>query len=251
MPASYPQFVRSAADTGVVVPSRYGVTRELRNRTFRLKADRFPERPRLNPKIGIVEGLFLVAGTFDLEAIKAVAPNADHSLFTLDGAYGPRVARQLQIVVEGMVKDPLSRQHVLYVARPGDQYTPDAPCTTSLQLLVRNGTVDVVANMRSSDVIKGLPTDVIQFGMLAQVVAHCFGMSYGFTSVFAASSHIYESDHDRMPTVDDVGVVRIMDMYEGTPVERFAAYRSWAVHAIRRFTESGRDGGVYFARGML
>lgn len=247
---SYRDFVDTTAEFGSKVSSRYGFTRELLNRTFVIASHKYPERPRLNPKIGMIEGLFLVGGFFDLEAIKLAAPNADHSLFTLNGAYGPRVNRQLIDLVDHMSRDMYGRQHVLYVGSPGDQYQPDTPCTNTLQFFIRDGVVHVTAMMRSSDVIKGLPTDVIQFGVLCQVVAHCLALVPGYVTVLAGSSHVYESDLDRVPVNDLQGTIGVQDMFAGEPLQRLEAYRKWSRNAVTDLAERGRNGGIYYARGV-
>jgi hypothetical protein len=232
MQPSYVDLVGRTIGEGSELPSRYGDTLERRNVTVAVMAGEFPLRPRLNTGIGFMEGLFLVGGFFDLDRIKAVAPRADHSLFTLNGAYGPRIRRQLVGMIVSMEEDLQSRQHILYVGTPGDQYLVDTPCTNSIQFLVRGGTVNCIVNMRSSDIIKGLPTDLIQFGFLTQVVAQCIKVLPGVVAVNAASSHLYKADMDRIPSGMDVPPTRkfTVPSFEGdSPGARLARYQDWAV----------------------
>ena len=237
MEPSYVDLVGKTLADGTKINSRYGQTFERRNVTVAVMAGEWPRRPGLNWRIGLMEGLFLVGGFFDLGRIIAVAPKADHSLFTLDGAYGPRVKDQLRRCVDQMAADPEGRQHILYVGKPGDQYRSDTPCTNSIQFLVRAGFLNTIVNMRSSDIVKGLPTDLIQFGFLAQAVALCLGVMPGVVAVNAASSHLYGQDMDKVPSLADGPkqdvrrfILPRLDGLEGVhPNLRLARYQDWAV----------------------
>jgi thymidylate synthase len=228
MDPPYLQLVQHTVSTGLRVPSRYGTTFERLGVTTSVVPGEYGTRPSLAASIGVLEGLFLVGGFFDLDLIKRVAPRADHSLFTLNGAYGPRVSNQLPRVIEGIHRDPTSRQHVLYVAQPGDQYQPDTPCTNSIQFIVRDNSLLTFVAMRSSDILKGLPTDFIQFGILAQVVAACFNYVAKRLTIFAASSHAYNEDLDRSPTGAPTRTVGIDVGFTGLPMVRFHQYSMWA-----------------------
>lgn len=245
MHPGYVDMVGRTMGEGTEIPSRYGSTFERRNVTVAFMAGEWPRRPKLNPRIGFMEGLFLVGTFFDLERIKAVAPSADHSLFTEDGAYGPRVRTQLPRVVQGIADDPQGRQHILYIGREGDQYTSDAPCTNNIQFLVRPGphdvpTINAVVNMRSSDIIKGLPTDMIQFGFLTQVLGICLGLFAGVVAINAASSHLYKADMDKIPTgleaqKERMFQVKVLPGLEGlSPIQRFEEYQGWAIREANR-----------------
>jgi hypothetical protein len=232
---SYVDLVGRTVSEGLKIQSRYGMTFERRNVTVAAMAGEWPRRPMLNPRIGFMEGLFLVGCFFDLGRIIAVAPKADHSLFTVNGAYGPRVRSQIHRLVQMMADSPESRQHILYIGAAGDQYKPDTPCTNSMQFLARQGYINCIVNMRSSDIVKGLPTDMIQFGLLAQVLAICLGLVPGVIAINAASSHLYQLDMDKVPSgADDRGtrrfVVPTLPGLEGlSPNARLSKYQDWAV----------------------
>lgn len=246
MDPPYIDLIGRTLSTGTQMTSRYGPTLEKLGVTVRTDAGTYPRRPGMNPAIGILEGLFLISGTYSQAAIEAVAPRADLSLFTERGAYGPRVADQLEDLIRGIEADPSSRQHSLIIARPGDQYTSDMPCTLALHFLIRNACVYCFAQMRSSDIIKGLPTDLIQFGMLTQVIGHCFDYRAWYIYVTAASSHAYVQDSgSRVPEVEAQGTYKIHPEYLGTPMSRWKQYNYWAKHAIK---SAPWEGGM--PRGM-
>ena len=233
MDPPYTQLIANLINQGRQVPSRYGGTCEKTAVTVATRAGVHPRRPKLNSKIGLLEGLFLVGGTYSQEAVEAVAPKADLSLFTERGAYGPRIEGQLEDLIRGIERDPSSRQHVLHISNCADLYTSDMPCTLALQFLVRAGMVHCFAFMRSSDVIKGLPTDLVQFGILTQVVAYCFDYVPGLVHVMAASHHLYNNDLEgRMPADDAEGQYSIQPMFIGTPLRRFVDFNWWANDAV-------------------
>ena len=154
-------------------------------------------RQKMNPKLGFMEGLQLVAGTDSREAVLAVAPKVDIGMFTGMSFYGPRVKDQVPTVIKELVRDPQSRRAVLTVAGDPVRDIPinEEPCTIAIQFLIR-GMLHVVAYMRSSDVVWGVPYDVMQFGVLGLAVAACLGVKPGFVYMVGGSVHEYESTKD-------------------------------------------------------
>jgi thymidylate synthase len=117
------------------------------------------------------------------------------------GAYGPKIVDQMRYVVQTLVKDPESRQAVINIWRESPAPSRDIPCTTSVQFLIRNGTIHTVVTMRSSDVWLGLPYDVFTFTMLTCLVAlelHIqTNKAYTLGEMIhtAGSRHLYEVNH--------------------------------------------------------
>lgn len=116
----------------------------------------------------------------------------------LSGAYGPKFADQVSHVVGALRADARSRQAVasLWRERPGP--SRDVPCTLSLQWLLRDGVLDCVATMRSSDAWLGVVYDVHAFSMMSAVVA--LGLRghheahLGELVLTCGSQHIYKID---------------------------------------------------------
>jgi len=154
----------------------------------------FPYRAGGNAAIGIIEGLQFIAGTAELSAIKAAAPGARHDLFGSNSFYGPRVISQIPRVIEELKENRGTRRGVLMIAHPEDD--PDSiPCTLSIQyqqvykdkpMLYTNVT------MRSSDLVWGMPYDIIQFSMLSFAIAKCCGLHPGSIVINTANAHIYD-----------------------------------------------------------
>lgn len=240
----YKDLVEQVVTDGRFVESRLGGTYEVAGLQVRTDAGTLVHRKGINYRLGWMEFLQLVAGVYDPERIKAVAPNADHTLFSEQSAYGPRVRAQLYLLLDHLAENPTSRQAVLYVAnRPEEACSSDMPCTETIQFLYRYGALETVVSMRSWDLIKGLAYDLVMFGGLAQVVANCLwkvGQTWvgtGELIVTAGSAHVYSSDILRV--ADNkfarwyVGPpVPTRDWETMTPVQRLRCYRDWAMGLV-------------------
>jgi hypothetical protein len=145
-----------------------------------------------NLAIGIIEGIQMIAGTAERSSIEAAAPNAKHNLFGLNSFYGPRVASQMDRVITELRASANSRRAVIMVAQPGDN-AETLPCTLSIQFDMTDvGELFMTVNMRSSDLVWGLPYDLIQFSLFGHAVAHsCAHSKFTGVTVFSGNSHIY------------------------------------------------------------
>lgn len=199
MGSQYHELFDDVIGNGSLVSSRYGDTQELLGVSVELDAGIMVKRKGINWSLGFMELLQLVAGVWDRDAVARVAPNADLSLFTPEMAYGPRVADQIPIILEKLTNDPLTRQAVLFIGKPWDGPTNNQPCTTSMQFLVRDNTLVTFVTMRSWDLVKGFPYDIMMFGGLAMIIAHLLNYDIGTVTVTATSLHVYYSDMKKTP----------------------------------------------------
>lgn len=178
---------------GLKTPTRAGEAKQYLDQTLEAEVGIFPCRPGGNAAIGFVEGVQMIAGTAELAPIKAYAPHAKHELFGLSSYYGPRIASQVPRVISELLQHPASRRAILYVGTGAD--SPDtAPCTATIQFQAEYpGSVylHTTVYMRSSDMVYGLPYDVIQFSMLAHAVAECCSMVARNLVVHTGNAHIY------------------------------------------------------------
>ena len=113
------------------------------------------------------------------------------------GAYGPKIAAQLNYVIDKLVADPHSRQAGLTIWRECPPQTKDVPCTVAAFANVRDGKVNIHVFMRSSDAWLGLPYDAFNFSMLGHLIcAHLNSRGLkaapGLLYLTAVSSHLYE-----------------------------------------------------------
>lgn len=179
---------------GERVMSRYGSTRERLMTQLRFHPGDVVRRRGMNVNLGLMELLQFVGGYYDLTQIRVVAPRANLELFTAGMSYGLRTGLQLTDAVGRLRADPGTRQAIVMVNGSLDARESTPACTNSLQFFARVGELHTVVSMRSWDLLKGLPYDMVMFGGMAQAVAGYLGLDPGVVSVTAGSLHVYEQD---------------------------------------------------------
>lgn len=137
---------------------------------------------------------------------------------SLFGAYGPRVAEQLDYVINALTKDRDTRQAVMTLWRKNPMPSKDIPCTVALVFQIRENHLHCHVFMRSSDVWLGLPYDIFAFTMIASKVACDYNdvndnpVEMGLLHVTAASSHLYDTHWEAARAlVGDLPSVRSFD----------------------------------------
>lgn len=196
----YPELWSTVLARGLQIDSRHGPTREVLGQQVVFQAGEMVTRKGLNRKLGWMEVLQFIAELFDLEAIKAVAPNADHSLFTNSMAYGPRVRNMWREARSKLEADPDTRQAIVFIGSPADGMSNDLTCTLTMQFLIRRGKLYTNVSMRSWDLAKGMPLDIMMFSGANLMLARTLNVKPGNVIVTAGSAHIYQSDNARVPT---------------------------------------------------
>lgn len=150
------------------------------------------------------EAWWILSGKDDVASLKKYAPSisqySDNGI-NFSGAYGPRVVEQIQYVLETLCKDICSRQAIIEIWRPYPGPSKDIPCTLSLQFLIRNGKINCIATMRSSDAWIGFIYDVFVFSCIASYVMMLINSSYGahfklgYLYLTAGSQHLYDKNY--------------------------------------------------------
>lgn len=174
-----------------------GVTLRLGNSSRNL----FDNKVRnLQYRFAVAEWLWIWFGHDDVATIarynpKIVQFSDDGESFS--GAYGPRVKGQWPLVVQKLKQDQSSRQAVITIFSQPTGKTKDVPCTISLQFLLRRDRLHTIATMRSSDVWLGLPYDIFNFTMLANILAAQLGVELGPFIMQLGSSHLYETNYEK------------------------------------------------------
>ena len=190
-----------------------------------------PER-KLGYKFMVAEAAWILSGCNDVATIapfsKKIKDFSDDGV-RFFGAYGPKFIQQLSYAVQALRADLASRQAVINIWRENPPKTKDVPCTLSWQFLVRDGQLDCVATMRSSDLWHGIPYDTFTFSMAAAVVLLELRATLGVTQeaadlhlgnlyLTAGSQHIYERDVAEVDRVLDaaspVREIRPLDLSE-------------------------------------
>jgi thymidylate synthase len=167
----------------------------------------------------IAEATWYFAGRNDIEWIATYSPFwldvADDGK-TANSSYGSRIFRkhdkidngshiQYDRVLEELKTDPDSRRAVMYLTQPSDHYTAkkDIGCATNLQFFIRDGYLHQIANMRSSDLILGIPYDVTAFTLIQEMLALDLGVKLGTYMHNSSSLHIYDRNFEVAQAVID------------------------------------------------
>lgn len=205
----YPRILQHVLDTGDEVAPRGQATVEVSPFAFELTDPTqclvLQKARRLNYAFVVAERLALMTGDSDPEMLCHYVSGLrqylnDEGCF--DGAYGPRVRPQLDYAYEELLRDSDSRRAVVSIYSATDQHeSVDVPCTLTLQFLIRSGRLDLIVNMRSSDLFLGLPYDVAQFAFLQEVVAGWLAVPVGRYIHWTASAHVYNKDRVRVAFV--------------------------------------------------
>lgn len=151
----------------------------------------------LNYRFAVAEWLWISFGLEDVATLKQY--NSQMERFSDDGvklagAYGPRLAPQWTYLVSALSKDYFTRQAVATIWTPNPVSSKDVPCTLSLQLIARDGFLNGIVTMRSSDVYLGLGYDFFTFSQLVNSLAGVLGLKSGYLQFSLGSSHLYEMD---------------------------------------------------------
>ena len=120
---------------------------------------------------------------------------------TNESAYGYILKKkygfdQIEKMIELLEKDPNSRRAVMNInaARENVIETNDEQCTIALQLLIRDGKLNMTGIMRSNDLWTGTPYDIFYFTEIQKYIANRLGIKYGTYTHFVTSLHIYDRD---------------------------------------------------------
>ena len=207
-------FNRLLKDGEVVAGASRGETIELRGVLLEItnplaRLSRSEKRGKIFSAIG--ELLWYLSGSGQLAPIVYYIPQyVKESLDreTVPGAYGPRIFgeganAQVNNAIALLKRRPASRRAVIQIfaatdleatlqATQKEVKSPEVPCTCSLQFFVREGKVDLLVHMRSSDAYIGLAHDVFAFTMIQEIVARRLGYELGVYKHSIGSLHIYK-----------------------------------------------------------
>lgn len=175
-----------------------------------------PDR-RWNPWLAMSEGLWILAGRNDVEVLKPYNRNitnySDDGV-TLYGAYGHRIYKQIDYLVERLRKDPGDRRAVLQIWSAGEfigshedynhdvwldgdltTKSKDPPCNDMVMFKIRQGRLHMTVLNRSNDIHWGLyAVNLPTFQMLQQYIAARLGVGVGTQTHFSNSLHYYTDE---------------------------------------------------------
>lgn len=73
--------------------------------------------------------------------------------------------------------------------------------------MIRNNRLNLIVNMRSNDIFKGLTFDVFQFTLLQELMAAELGVELGTYTHIDNNLHVYENDIPKIRQMLDSGTV--------------------------------------------
>ena len=207
---SYNDLIDLVKNYGQETKPRDKPTIEIVNLSVEMSTGILIKRRGMNVKLAFVEGLMLIGGFFDLDLIKAVAPNANHKLFERQSDYGERVRTQVPLILDELMNDNHSRRAVLQFNGTLHTGTDNIACTLTSQYLMRQFLFSSTYTMRSWDLALGFPNDIVMFSMLTQAIHRVLGgneFSPSTLRINAMSAHLYHETMNRA----------IVDYAEGEP----------------------------------
>jgi len=166
--------------------------------------------PAMNPAFAIAEVVWIVTGRSDSGFLNFFNPSLPK--YQGDGpiygrSYGSRLRDhfgldQLNRACAALRENPDSRQIVLQIwdsasdlpLEDGTPQGPDIPCNIVSLLKVRDGRLEWTQIMRSNDLFRGLPHNIVQFTCLQEVMAGWLDAGLGSYNHFSDSLHLYHKD---------------------------------------------------------
>lgn len=99
---------------------------------------------------------------------------------------------QIQELIENLKTNPYSRRHLVSCWNPPElELMALPPCFDSFQCHVAEGTLHMTVRMRSSDIIIGLPSDIVFHALLLTLLAQEVGLKAGDLTFQLGDTHIY------------------------------------------------------------
>ena len=242
LPNWYDSWIYRTQTFGTRVAPRGEATNELLAVSLSLGSGSTYTRNRINAPLGYVEGLCVVAGYKDMGALSHVAPKVVHQGYfnRSDTSYGERIRSSLYNAISLLKEDPNTRRAAMYVGNAMD-YPDERPCTQSVQLLIRDDALHIFVNMRSWDIILGLPYDIIMWQVFGFLIRQVLGLPAHALHFYASSLHIYSyhqgvewnADCGPMLCFDEPGVVDLRTAQEYAVIA-LSDVRKWVPGAGER-----------------
>lgn len=127
--------------------------------------------------------------------------------FLVDGrfdyTYNERIFWQKNLIVEELQKNPETRQAIIEIHNNKDDLfslggKKRIPCSLSYQFMIRDGKLDVIYLMRSTDFATHFQNDIWLADEMRKWVAQQLGIPTGKFIMFASSLHIYKKDWEEL-----------------------------------------------------
>lgn len=212
IPKVYRELVREVSNEAPM-ESRYGDTKEILGVTIRSQnpRHRMMFRPNINWAFGMQEAFAYWNGRNPGHVERY---NTRMEEFMYDGelhgsAYG-RYLRdiphdQISRVIDQLSENEDTRRAVINIHQAGveDYDKGDVACTVYLHLIVRDGQLNMIACLRSQDLLWGLPYDQQAFQWIQEALAGILDLELGWYEHRMNSCHYYLDREDEVMTSAD------------------------------------------------
>ena len=176
--------------------------------------------PAINPGFSIAETFWLLSGRNDAEFLNRWYPDlptfqGNTSIYP--GAYGKRIRShfgidQLDRAYKALRENPDSRQVVIQIwdtsldfpLPDGSAANEDIPCNVCSIPKVRQGHLEWMQIMRSNDIFRGLPCNLVQFTTVQEILAGWLGLKLGAYHHISDSLHLYTADQSSSSIATDI-----------------------------------------------
>lgn len=106
---------------------------------------------------------------------------------------------QVEILIDGLIKNPASRRHVISLWNINDLWDMALyPCVWHSQWLVKGNKLHLIVGIRSNDVALGQPFNVFQYYVLQRMIAQVTGYEIGTLTFNINDVHIYDRHIDSL-----------------------------------------------------
>lgn len=112
-------------------------------------------------------------------------PNEDYT-------YGERLTSQLYYVIDMLIKNPMTNQATIEIARPEDTQLECPPCLRSISWKVHEQRINMTSYWRSWDLVNGMPTNLCGLELLNEYMAEITQLTPGSLHFFSDGAHIYD-----------------------------------------------------------
>jgi thymidylate synthase len=211
--------------------SRAGLTYEILHAAISITEPRqrwvLSRQPPINPAFAIAEVIWIIQGRNDsrfLNYFNRRLPDFAGRGPTYYGAYGHRLRKNLGIdQIERAYKvlkaNPTTRQVVLQIwnsrhdfpQEDGKPRSEDVPCNIASILKLREGRLEWMQVMRSNDLFRGLPYNIVQFTSLQEILAGWLDVQVGNYCQISDSLHVYESDYRAIQSLPEAERAKNID----------------------------------------
>jgi len=113
------------------------------------------------------------------------------------GSYSFTETDQLKNLIEGLIKDPNSRRHIISAWNPGElDRMALPPCHAFMQFYLRNNRLSCQMYQRSADVFLGVPFNIASYALFTHLIAKEIGADVGELILTFGDVHIYKNHID-------------------------------------------------------